>query len=233
LIIATILALYSPAIIWLVFLTGVVSLLHYKQRQRSLPLKTWHKIIIALTALILLAPLVLSLISHPAQGLTLLGISSVAHSIPELFLNVSDAVKAIFFINTSASPLGLGKTPMLDIFSVFMFLLGCYYFERRLSLKRSKMLFGGLAIGLVVCTISGFDLMRLSLLLPLVYIFIAAGIHESISRWLAVFPRNPIARGLGVVVLSVAIGFVASYHLDKMFIVRPGNPEIRALYSVK
>jgi hypothetical protein len=230
---ATVLALYSPAIVWLVFLTGVVSLLHYKQRQRSLPLKTWHKIFISATAAVLLTPLILSLIFNPSLGLTLLGISSVAHSIPDLFLNVSDAVKAIFFVNPASSPLGLGKTPMLDIFSVFMFLLGCYYFERRLSLKRSKMLFGGLAIGLVVCTISGFDLMRLSLLLPLVYIFVAAGVHESISRWLAVFPRNPIARGLGVVALSVAIGFVALYHLNKMFIARPGNPEIRTLYSVK
>ena len=233
LVIATALALYSPTVIWLVFLTGVVSLLHYKQRQRSLPLKLWHKIIIGFVGALLVAPLLIAVITNTSQGLSLLGISSVAQSIPDLFLNMTDAVKSIFFINTTPTVLGLGTIPMLDIFSLFMFLLGCYYFERRLSLKRSKMLFGGLIIGLVVCTISGFDMMRLSILLPLIYIFVAAGVHESISRWLTVFPKNPIARGLGVIVLSTAIGFTGSYHLYKIYIARPGNPEIRALYSTK
>jgi hypothetical protein len=230
---ATVLSLYSPVIVWLVFLTGVVSLLHYKQRQRSLPLKTWHKIVVAITGSLLVLPLLVGIMLHPSQALILLGVNNVAHSIPDLFLNVTDSIRAIFFISTNSSPLALGKTPMLDIFSVFMFLLGCYYFERRLSLKRSKMLFGGLAIGVLVCSLDGFNLMRLSLLLPLIYIFIAAGIHESISRWLAVFPRNPIARGLGVAMLAIAIGFTSSYHLHKAFIARPGNPEIRTMYSTK
>lgn len=233
LIMATALSLYSPAVVWLVFLTGVVSLLHYKQRQRSLPLKTWQKLLVGFVGIVLVAPLTVSVLRDHSQGLALLGVTTVAHSIPELFLSITDAIKSIFFVGTNTSVLGLGKIPMLDIFSMFMFLLGCYYFERRLSLKRSKMLFGGLIIGLVVCTVSGFEMMRLSLILPLIYIFIAAGVHESISRWLAVFPKNPIARGLGVVVLSVAIGFTGSFHLHKIFVARPGNPQIRSLYSVK
>jgi len=230
---ATILSLYTPVVPWLVFIVGVVSLLHYKQRQRSLPLKLWEKIIITSVGVVLLVPLVLSIIGDPRQGLTLLGVDNLVDSIPAIVLNIMDAVKSIFFIGISGAPIGLGKLPMLDIFSVFMFLLGCYYFERRLSLKRSKLLFGGLAIGFIVCSLSEFDLVRYSLLLPLVYIFISAGIHESITRWLVVFPRNPIARGIGVVVLAISIGFVGSYHLRKVFIARPGNPEIRSLYIIK
>ena len=230
---ATVLSLYTPVVPWLVFIIGVVSLLHYKQRQRSLPLKIWQKITVSLVGVLLLVPLVLSMFVDPKQGLTLLGVDNLVDSLPTIVLNIVDAIRSIFFIGIPGTAIGLGKLPMLDIFSVFMFMLGCYYFERRLSLKRSKMLFGGMAIGFIVCSLSQFDLVRYSLLLPLIYIFISAGIHESITRWLAVFPRNPIARGVGVVVLAVSIGFVGSYHLRKVFIARPGNPEIRSLYIVK
>ena len=230
---ATALALYTPVVPWLVFIVGVVSLLHYKQRQRSLPLELWQKIVVGATGLLLITPLILSMFVDSHQGLVLLGVDNLVDSIPTIILNIIDAVRSIFFVGMPGTPIGLGQLPMLDIFSVFMFLLGCYYFERRLSLKRSKLLFGGMAIGFIVCSLSEFDLVRYSLLLPLVYIFISAGIHESISRWLAVFPRNPIARGVGVVVLAISIGFVGSYHLRKVFIARPGNPEIRSLYIIK
>ena len=229
---ASALALYSPTVVWLVFVAGVVSVLHYKQRQRSLPLKLWQKFVVAGVGLILITPLLMACIRNPEQILALLGVKdNIAHSIPELTLNVADSVKAIFFSSNNMNVLGLGKLPMLNIFEMFMFLLGIYFFERRLSLKRSKLLFGGLTLGLVVCSMAGFDIMRLSLLLPLIYIFIAAGVHESISRWLAVFPKNPIARALGVFVIATAIGFTASYHLNRTFIARPGNPEIRQLYT--
>lgn len=233
LVMAVSLSLYTPVVPWLVFIVGVVSVLHYKQRQRSVPIKLWQKLVAASAGVILLVPMLISLIIEPRQGLQLLGVDNIVDSIPTMVLNITDAVRSIFFVGIPGSPIGLGKLPMLDIFSVFMFLLGCYYFERRLALKRSKLLFGGLAIGFVICSLSEFDLVRYTLLLPLIYIFISAGIHESITRWLAVFPRNPIARGIGVVVLAISIGFVSSYNLRKVFIARPSNPEIRSLYTIK
>jgi len=225
------LSLYTPLSVWLLFLAGIVWLFHLNQRQRTVPLKRWQKILVGSFLAVIIAPLIVGIVLKPEYGVALLGASEVVDSISALVLGVVDAVASIFFFSQNLSPLGLGRLPFLDIFSVFMFLLGCYYFERRLSLKRSKILFGGFTIGIVVCSISGFDAMRASLLLPLVYIFIAAGIHESISRWLSVFPKNPIARSLGIILLAVSVGFVSYYHLSRTFVVRPGNPEVRALYK--
>jgi hypothetical protein len=230
---ATILSLYTPIVPWLVFMIGAVSMLHYNKRQRSLPLKIWQKVTLWIVGALLAAPLVWSLFLNPDQGLVLLGVDSLVETIPLVVLNILDAIKTIFFIGLPGMPLGLGNLPMLDIFSVFMFLLGCYYFERRLSLKRSKLLFGGFTIALVVCSLGAFNFIQYSVLLPIVYIFISAGVHESITRWLNVFPRNPVARSVGVVVLAITIGFVGSYHLHKIYIARPGNPEIRSLYEPK
>lgn len=227
------LSLYTPLIVWLVFLAFVIYMLNIRQKQRTVPLKTWHKLIVGSLGTLLVIPLLISFILDKSYVLTLLGVDGLVISIPTLVLNAGSIVASIFFINTTTSPIGLGRLPLLDIFSLFMFLLGTYYFERRLSLKRSKLLFGGLAMGIIICSLSEFNVMRVSLLLPLVYIFISAGIHESISRWLAVFPRNPIARTVGIIVISIALGFTSFYHLSRTFIARPGNPQTRSLYTVK
>lgn len=233
LVIATGLALYTPLSMWIIFLAGIVWLLHVKQRQRTVSLGLVQKIIVGFVFLLIISPLIIGLILKPSYVLTLLGADNIVGSISAYGTSIANTVTSMFFYNQTVSSLGLGRLPFLDVFSVFMFLLGCYYFERRLALKRSKILFGGFATGIIVCSIGGYDAMRVSILLPLVYIFIAAGIHESISRWLVVFPKNPIARGIGVAVLSIAIGFVGYFHLSKTFIARPGNLEIRSLYQVK
>lgn len=233
LVVATVLSIYTPMLGWLLFLAGIVSMLHYRQRQRSLPLKKWHKIVIALVAIVLLAPLIASIVRLPSIVFDLLSIRTHISSLSGFILNFNEIVKNIFFFSDNLSVIGLGNLPMLDIFSLFMFLLGCYYFERRLSLKRSKMLFGGLLMGIVICSLVKVDMQQVSILLPLVYIFISAGIHETITRWLAVFPRNPIARAAGIATISIAIGFVSFYHLSRVFIARPGNPAIHELYTLK
>jgi formate-dependent nitrite reductase membrane component NrfD len=79
--------------------------------------------------------------------------------------------------------------------------------------------------------LGGFDSMHFSIVLPLLYIFIAAGIHEVVTRWLAVFPRNPIARGVGIAIVAIAIGYTTYYHLTRTFIARPGNPQMRSFYA--
>jgi hypothetical protein len=225
------LALYTPNLSWLLFVAGLVSLIHYRKRQRGTPIKYWQKCVVGATTVIVVLPLIVGLIITPGYAQELLGVEEVIYSIPTIALHIAETLRAIFFVGSPDSPLGLGRMPALDIFSVFMFMLGCYHFERRLALKRSKMLFGGLAIGLLVCSLSGFDPVKVGLLIPLVYIFVAAGLDESITRWLVVFPKNPIARAVGVIVISVAVGFVGSYHLRKTFIARPQNPEIRVLYA--
>lgn len=231
---ATCVAVYTPLIIWLVFIAGIISMLHYKDRQKGQPIKRWQKIIIGFLAGVLLTPLVIGLLADAENALILLGIDSLVDSIPTALLSMIDSLKTLFIANTADldSPLALGRLPLLDIFSAFMFLLGLYYFERRLKLKRSKLLFGGFALGLIVTSLSGFDIVRFSLLLPIVYIFVAAGIHEAITRWLAVFPRNPLARSLGVIMITVVVGFVGSYHLRRTFLARPGNVEVVSRYQI-
>lgn len=232
LVIASTLSLYTPLLPWLMFLASMVALFHIRQRTRAAPLRTREKVLVVGTGILLVLPLIISLILNAHQILILLGVDNLVSSPSALILSIINTVSALFFVSESSNVLGLDSLPFLDIFSVFMFILGCYYFENKLHLKRSKLLFGGLALGILVCSLGGFDPLRMSLLLPIIYIFIAAGIHETISRWLAVFPRNPIARTIGILSLASVVGFVSFYHLTKTFVARPGNPQIRNSYTL-
>ncbi len=226
--VAVALALYTPVNVWFIFLAGVVSIFHIRSRQKIIPIKLWQKLIIVVIGLAAITPIVLAFIRDIEYLKILGGVNNHSSTIMDILLNAGNNLSSIFFINRNVTPFTVGRMPYLEIFSVFMFLIGCYYFERRLSLKRSKLLFGGLIVGLIVCSLSPDNAMRLSIMLPIIYIFIAAGVHESITRWLGVFPKNPIARGIGIIVLSVAVGFATSYHLSKTYLTRPLHPQTRA-----
>jgi hypothetical protein len=55
-------------------------------------------------------------------------------------------------------------------------------------------------------------------------LFAIAGIVELLNRWIKSFPRNPIARSVGVCVIVIAIGFTSHYHLQRYFVAWSGNP---------
>jgi hypothetical protein len=228
---ASSLALYTPLMPWIALVGAVVAITHIRSRQRLVPTKRWQKAVIGVVLLLALSPLAIALIKNPAAVKELIGLSISPGSITTIGLNIVETVGAIFIRSESAHVLGLGRLPMLDIFSLFMFIMGARYFSKHRKLKRTKMLFGGLVFGIVVSSLGGFDSMHFSIVLPLLYIFIAAGIHEVVTRWLAVFPRNPIARGVGIAIVAIAIGYTTYYHLTRTFIARPGNPQMRSFYA--
>jgi hypothetical protein len=127
----------------------------------------------------------------------------------------------------------LGHMPMLDIFSSAMFLLGIYYYFSRLPKRRSVIIFASFIILLLVIPLSNTYQIAATVLLPLVYICIIAGIVEILNQWFLYFPRNPLARNIGVALIVVAIGFSSFYHLQSYFIAWPGSPQTKAVYMLK
>jgi hypothetical protein len=70
-------------------------------------------------------------------------------------------------------------------------------------------------------------------LIPLMYLAIAAGTHYLLDQWLTIFPRNPVAKFVGVSLVSFVVAFSAFYHLRAYFVAWPQAPETRAVYVVK
>jgi hypothetical protein len=122
---------------------------------------------------------------------------------------------------------------MLDIFTTAMFVLGLYYFVKRLPKRRSLIILGCTLLLLLFVPLADNYQFSAAVLIPLVFIFIVAGIVELLNRWFSYFPRNPWARNFGVVLVVVAIGFSSLYHLQKYFIAWPNASDTKAVYVVK
>jgi hypothetical protein len=119
----------------------------------------------------------------------------------------------------------LGRAAVLDVFSVTAFIVGSWLYLKRIRLLRTPIILSILAVGVGLI---GLGQGSLTLILPFIYLVIAAGVGHLLGEWLHVFPRNPIARGIGMGLLGVVLLLVLGYHLRHYFI---GFPEARATHD--
>jgi hypothetical protein len=103
-----------------------------------------------------------------------------------------------------------------------------YFFLRRLD--RTKLLLGGLVGGAILSALS---IDALPILLPFIYLLAGAGMTLLLQQWFTVFPRNPLARNIGVGLIAVLLAFVGYYHMHRYFVAWPHTPETKQAYSLR
>ncbi len=159
--------------------------------------------------------------------------------IPENFPTVRDlihnavSIPAILLVQAPSDPvLGLGNLPLLDAFSGIMFVLGLYYWERQLSMMR--LIFGVITAFVVLVLLAAINSRETlgMLLLPISYLVIISGIIVLLQQWFTVFPRNPLARSVGIAAMTVVIGLTALYHISRYFIAWPNTPETKEAFII-
>jgi hypothetical protein len=137
----------------------------------------------------------------------------------------------IFFRGPEYPSLWLGKAPILDLFSLIVAVIGIYFYAKHIKAGRSRLLFTSFLIGAVLIGLGGS--VDLSIVIPIVYLWIAAGIAYLLQQWLAVFPKNPIARGIGYGFIVLAVGLSCTYNLRSYFVAFPNNPTNQAVFDVR
>jgi len=114
----------------------------------------------------------------------------------------------------------LGTAPVLDAFSLVAFAVGAYLYVRNVRLKRTP-LFLSVAVVVAGLIAVGGTTINLTVIMPFVYLIIAGGATYLLKQWFKVFPRNPIARGIGQVLIYVLIGLACVYQLTHYFVAWP------------
>ncbi len=127
--------------------------------------------------------------------------------------------------------LWLGRLPILDIFGVITALIGIYFYAIHIKATRTHLLFGCLLIGAVLIALGG--PVSLSIVVPIVYIFIAAGLAYLLTQWLSIFPKNPIARSVGYILIALAVAMSMTYNLRSYFVAWPHNDASVSVFDVK
>jgi len=224
-------AAYIPFMFWLIIAS--LAIIVKKEKTLLSDLKKVQFFGAVALYLLIVSPLLISLAHYPGQIIELLGGSKTLPSITEYFSHLLQVITSIFIHAPYLPELRIGHLPALDIFSTAMFILGVYYSYQRKTNIKTITLFSSMLVLLLVIPFSPNFSMEAVILIPFVYIGIITGIVELITQWFAYFPRNPLARNIGISLLVFSITLSCAYHLENYFVAWPNDPHTKSVYVVK
>jgi 4-amino-4-deoxy-L-arabinose transferase-like glycosyltransferase len=222
------LSLYVPGLIIFVLLAAIWQFSRIRRSLESLPMATI--VISAICASVLLAPLVVNLIREPELWRQYLGIASTLPAPLDMVKGSLRAISNLFVISNENPLYWLGRQPVLDVFGSTLFVLGAWSLYKRRSLDRTWLLFGVIVVTLLWTGISGNETFIITTL-PFVALVVAFGLYDLLQRWYRVFPRNPIARSVGLVLVCVAVVLSANFQLRRYYIAWPNNQQTKQVFN--
>lgn len=221
------LCLYIPGFVWLALIGTLIYRKHILQVVRSMSNK--HLAIAGLLSLALVAPIVWASVRDVAVVKELFGFGAHLPSIRDFAINLLDNLKALFWKSTGGADLSLIGAPLLSAVDIVLAVFGAYHlwFTRK-RLTSTYYISGIFALSLVLASLGGS--VKLVMGAPFVYLFVAAGIYYLLNEWLAIFPRNPIAKRLAVAMIVVLVGVSCVFHLRSYFVAWPHNDHTRGMF---
>lgn len=222
--------LYIPGLIWLVLVNG------WWQRHEIVDAwddlgTIWKRIVYVLVGLIWLPLLIWAFVRSPHAIRTWLGLPEHFASPLKLLKHFAGVWVHLFVRGPEYHQLWLGRAPLLDVFTLAACLAGIYFYIRHWRAGRSQLLFALFLVAVILVALGG--PVSLSLAVPILYMWAAAGIAYILHEWLRVFPINPIARGLGIGLVTLAVVVSCLYNLRAYFVAWPHDPSTQTTFSVK
>lgn len=218
--------LYVPGLVWLVALTVYWQKKHIKSGWLHFS-KLWQRALYVMAAIVWLPLLAYDLI-RSSNILLWLG-APEQFAAPLVLLKDFVAVFVHLFVRGPQYPdIWLGQLPILNIFILVSCIVGIYFYASNLKALRTRQIFSYLAVGVVLVAIN--SAIGISLLVPLMFIVAATGVAYLLREWLKVFPNNPFARSLGIVLICVAVGLSAIYGVRSYFVAWPNNSVTQSIF---
>lgn len=223
------LLMYIPGLVWVLILGMLWQGKEIIKLAKEAPRLS---VLNGLLFVLIITPLVVACINDTSLIRLFVGLNPLVRLTPSgFFHNIGGQLNAIFWQGPKVASQGLVGSALLDPFVLVMGLLGVYAFVYQRALDRTRMIGGGLVIGLVLIGLGG--LVNSLILMPLIYIVAVAGATLLIQQWFTVFPRNPLARALGIIVVSAAVLLTSYYQLDRYFEAWSGSRATKQLFSLK
>lgn len=217
--------LYIPGYVWIV---GALFLW-----QRKNVMHNFSKLSRKLQALIVgatffgLAPLLSGLLQHPSLIREWLGLP--ATFVPAtLWSNLWHLPVWLSLQGPRMPVYWLGDVPLLNVFSLTMFILGMFVLTKTFGLDRIKAVLYILAIGCVMAVFNG--PVWLFFITPMIFLVVAAGVALLLQQWFTIFPKNPLARSTGIVFVAILVFMAAGYNLNHYFVAWPQSPVTRVVF---
>lgn len=222
-------SLFTPGIVWIILLGAVLGRSYIQSFVRSLSKK---KLAILIgTIITALTPLAYTIYRSPDILRALIGLPA---NMPDVvaFLKQLAYVPLSVVGRTPGNPeWHLGHLPYLDIITIVLFALGLYYYVKFRRSLSAIMLTASLVIIIIIVALSATQIH--AMLLPFIYFIAAAGISVLTNQWLTVFPRNPVAKSVGIGLVSIIVAASCVYNLRNYFVAWPNTPAAKGAYHHK
>lgn len=224
------LTLYVPAMVWLLLLSVVIRRKNIAEAWQAST--NWFlRVVSVVFGLVLVAPLVRALYidtSLIGRWLGFDGSLEAPLAIAKQFL----AVPKQLFISGPLDPVHwLGRLPLLSVFEIVMFVLGAYFYASHLKAARSRFILVLSMLAWILIAVGG--VASLSLIVPVVYLVLTTGVAYMLHEWFKVFPTNPVARALGIVVVATAILLTSIYQTRSYFVAWRYSPDTAEVFTQK
>lgn len=204
------LSLYTPLSIYLVLAICSAGLLHPHVRYVLKRMSRPHLLLFTLLSLMIVAPLGYLVSTHPQLALQLLGAPSTWP--PDLLDNVKVLVQQ--YLNFISPQSGVLMTPFLGLGSIALIALGAWQLFTIRYTARSYTLTAWILLLIPVLIINP---MFTSVTFVPLLLLLASGLSYLLKSWYDMFPRNPYARFVGVVPLTILVGGLVISGLDRYF----------------
>lgn len=221
--------LYIPGMVWLE-LTGLL-LLRSHALSALKKLNNPHRWLVLVYGAVLVLPLLWASVSEPSVMRTLSGLPSSVPTLPHVFKELLHLGSSVVYRGYWPADYWLHAAPLLTLAELGLLLAGLAVMVTRPMLRLHYFTVCMLVVLGILVALGGS--VTIAALIPLMYLAIAAGTHYLLDQWLTIFPRNPVAKFVGVSLVSFVVAFSAFYHLRAYFVAWPQAPETRAVYVVK
>lgn len=228
-VIALALGLYIPGLIWFEAL-GLIITRTYVWRLLG-QIGKLHSALALVVGIGLLTPLILRTVQNHALIWALLALPAHLPTLHAVWDHAKLLGNALVYRGYYPSTFWMHGAPLLNSSEVILFLAGIFVTLQRPRIARNYYLLGALVLAMLLVIVGGGA--SIAMVIPLVYLVIASGLYYLLDQWMTIFPRNPIARGIGVSFISILVVFSAYYHLQAYFIAWPQAPETRQVYIIK
>lgn len=219
--------IYVPGLIWV-----AIALLWFRGGQlvRLIGKQTLvMKLMLLSLTLLILAPGVLASVLHPRELLGVLGLPDQVHSASIYFENAKNTIGGLLWRFNTAPWLWTPGTPILDIVTLVMAILGVYSLRFEKGLIRTQIQLSLFGLYLVLILLLG--PVTMLALAPPVYLLATGGFAFMLQQWFAVFPHNPFARTIAITGMIGLLSGVVVYQSYRYFTVWPNHPEVRVVLS--
>lgn len=220
--------IYTPGIVWFILLGLIIRHRDLRLIKRRLALSYRITLYVLIAGLIVI-PLLHGITKDPKLIMSLLGLPEHWPSVIQIVKNLL-LIPVNLFMWASSNPLThVGTAPIVDAFVAIASMLGIYYYFKFRSLARAKLLAACVGIGAVLIAIQG--PVSIAILLPMIYILVAGGISLLLGQWLTVFPKNPFAKSIGILIITIAVSISCAYNLRAYFIAWPNNTDTKREFA--